>query len=583
MEILGKDPEKINKVLDSMLEEAKEFRRPLENSWRKNEQYLRSRFPRPQQQHKSNVYTNHVYRVIQQFTTLLTDSRPHFTVTVRGRGKWAVTLQKALQSRLARWWQEYEVDRIIGLSIPWLYTHGKIYWKIVWDPQLREPRIIPVSPWDVFVDPNARRLEDADWICQRSIVSIWELLRRYPPEVLEGVKTRKDLSSYQVTAAEHEISRYGFPIGPDSAIIIPERWPVERVPIGSRISAIEKTEYEEWIIRDPTRLPDGKPAYPVARVIIRAGGKILADGNYPYWDNWPGWWVEAFANYAGASVYGHPEIDQWISIQEALNVVVRLAVDNVRFLTPGLWKMDRGAIPPGAERSLTPDVARILQKRQGMEVARETGQVPPANFEIINILRGELLYLTGLSEASAGRPPRSVTSAAAIESLGQTTITMARSKARELESMLTQAGIRFLSRIIQFSSMEDFSEILLPFVVGKETPEQEMDPSEILKAAGIDDWSYNSRYSLVRDLRISARPGSSLAAQREMDARYWLALYQSGLVSRSTVREILEIPGRDEDEQLEIAQAMVGSPTAQAKLGPTPRGRGATASRLIRR
>ena len=329
MSVLGRTVEEVGRKLDSMLQEAREARASLERSWRRNERYLRSKYPKPNRAHRSDLYSNYIYRVVLHYTTLLTDARPHFNVSVRGRGKWAVSLQKALQAVLARWWFENEIDRLLMLSVPYLFTHGKIYWKVVWDPAVGEPCVIPVSPWDVFVDPNARTLADADWICQRSVVSRWELLRRYPEEVLEGVKWRKDLSSFPVSVSEKDVSRYGFSIGPNEFAVLPDVWSGERVPVAMSPSAVEKTEYEEWLIRDPARLENGAPAYPVCRVIIRAGGKIIADGNYPYWDRWPGWWVEAFANAAGVNVYGHPEVDQWVSVQEGLNVSLRLSLIHI--------------------------------------------------------------------------------------------------------------------------------------------------------------------------------------------------------------------------------------------------------------
>lgn len=576
----------LSRLLDRLKEEAVEARSRYAEWWRRNEEYIRASFKAPTQPHRSHVYSNEIYRVIQQYQALLTDARPAFTVEIKGRKRWAIQLQIALQNYLRRWWHEESMDRQISSQIPTLFSMGKIYGKVVWDPDAGKPRVHFVSPWEVLVDPSAKSLQEADWICQTSVVSIWELARRYPPEVLEGVKVSEDISSYDVTADTRSVSRYGWSLGANQYALIPEWPPRDRYTVGRKTSAVPKTWYEEWLLRDPSRNPDGSLKYPVARVVIRAGGKIIADANYPYWDPWPGWWVDAYGSFVHRDVYGFPEMNQWIRLQEALNVLLRLSVDNARFLTPGLWKIDQGAVPGALQQKLRPDVGVIIPKRQGMSVERETQGLPNGLLDLLNILRSELLYVTGLNEASFGRPPRSVTAAAALEALGQSMISMARSKARELETMISAIGWRVLSRILQFSSKEMFVDLLLPGVEGEEVLANQSSESwldDILNQAGISSWDYDARYALLKDLRIGVRPGSSMALSRDKDTQYWIALYQSGLISRKAVRELLEIPGRDDELQEELSQALTGSPAARARIGPTPRGRGATAAALLRR
>lgn len=166
-------------------------------------------------------------------------------------------------------------------------------------------------------------------------------------------------------------------------------------------------------------------------------------------------------------------------------------------------------------------------------------------------------------------------------------VSMARSKARELETMISAVGWRVLSRILQFSSKEMFVDLLLPGIEGEEVLGQQQVAEDwlddVLNQAGIASWEYRARYALLRDLRIGVRPGSSMSLSRDRDAQYWIALYQAGLISRKAVRELLEIPGRDDELQDELSQALAGSPAARARIGPTPRGRGATAAALLRR
>lgn len=570
--------DQLNRLLDRMLEEANEARRALIEEWYVNEQYLRAAYRSPSQRHRTNVYSNQLYRVIQHYQAMLTDARPAFNVEVAGRSRWPIIVRNALHAFIERYWREHSMDRFVAKLIPPLFACGKTYAKVIWDRELYAPRVHHVHPVELYIDPAARTLDEAEWICQKSVVSMWELYRRYPPSALEGVRVNTTYSSYPYRVHESAISRYGYQIGPGQYATLPPG-PGRYVPVRLGRSAVERTDYEEWLIRDPRKDENGDQAYPTCRVVIRAGGKILADGQYPYWDPWPGWWVECWGNHMGYNVYGHPELTQWVRLQEALNVVLRLAVDNVRFLTPGLWMLDIGAVAAGSEEHLRPDIGAIVRKRQGMEIKRDSHPLPPGLLDTLNLLRSELLYVTGLNEATAGRPPRSVTAAAAIEALGQTAVSMARPKAREIEQAMVGIGIRILSRVLQYYDEEAFAA-LIRSAMDQDTS---VPASELLKSVGIERWDYEYRYRLLRDLRISVRPGSSMAVARDRDTQYWLALYAAGLVSRKTVREILQIPGREEDERAELAQAMVGSPAATAQLGPTPRGRGVRAAQLLRR
>jgi hypothetical protein len=566
---------KLNGMLDSMLREAASARRFYERDWERNLRYIQGDqwFEVNRSQNACDVVDNVLLRAVQQFQAMLTDSRPIWDIEVSGAGKHAQRRKRFFRELLRRYWRLLSLDRVLAETIVDMFVTGKGYWKVYWEPFASWGRggveVRRVHPADLFIDPSATTLDNAEFICYRTPITIWELSRRFPKELVDQVKPDDTLSQYASTTSA---------LTPGLL-----NWPRSLRRTSGEPTAVPRVWYEEWLIRDPTLNEDGTLKYSTARLVCRAGKVILIDSNYPYWDEWPGWWVEFKANHIGTDVYGYPELSTLLPLQDALNVASAILVDNVRFLTTGMWLMDVTALPPGQERSLKPDVGRIVRKRQGTVLERDYKPVPQGILESVAHLRNAIVGNSGLSDVVAGRPPRSVTAATAIEALTAGTNQYVRVKAREIEVAMARAARCLISRFLQFASVADLAELAYDIASTEELQayEQEGNVNILVQALGLRDWDLETRKQVARTSIINVRPGSMLSSYWKDYMAMVAAMYDKGWVDREWVLEELDIPGRDEVVRRSGQQAMLGGPAVAARTGPAPRGRASQITKAL--
>jgi hypothetical protein len=424
----------------------------------------------------------------------------------------------------------------------------------------------------MWIDPGAASLEEAEFICYRTPVSLWKIQRRFPAE--RALRVKPDASLSQFTEAR---TKYRVPL---SWMPHPRRRELVRE------TAIPKAWVEEWWIRDPKRDEGGGPKYPTGRMITRTKTTLLWDGPNPYWDPWPGPWIEYTVNQLEEHPYGEPEITQLRGMQDGVNVVLGLIIDNARFITNGVWIMDEDALSQTERRKLSSRPGAIVSKRPGRELRRDTGQSLPGQvLEVLNALKTDLQFVSGLMDTGYGRPPRGVTAASAIDQLQMATQATIRLKGRELETALAKLGQRIVARIFQFYDEVRVMDLQGP---GGDIVPMTFDPGMLLTLRHPEDTeaypplSEDDRRDMLKQFRVRVTPGSSLAISKEKKWAMDMALYGQGLIDRKAVLDNMQYPDRDEImSRMAAAQPATAPPVAAGAAGPKPRGRGVNITQKI--
>lgn len=542
----------IHKFLDRLRDEAIKFRSSLERDWKENEELLyvspetdvrevrlspSARVaiglpPRP-----PGIVINEALRLVTHAAALISGGKPAFEFAVTSLSgentRWNVFFRKVVDSV----WIENDAPRLLGDSIFDIYTYGSSFWRVEgWDYDRDRVVIRRVPPRYVYVDPGAQDLGSAAWILYRAPVTLWDLHRIYPSWMLENVKPDPSLSSaYDTRTSVERVTGQSGDVG-----VVPRVW------------------YEEWLIRSPDRDESGNLLYPRGRLIVRAGGVVLIDMPYPHWEDWPGPWIHFRPPY-GAGVYGYPILNSVRPIQKWLNIFTTRLLRSVYEGVKPVWLVDLESMPPTEERKL----GAVVRKLPHMEVRRDLGLgISPGVPEVIQTLSQKLSYVIGLSEVIGARPPRSVTAAAALEALTASTQAALNWIVRGVESSLARVGSLIAARVLQYAPPHFVTWYMHPY--GK------------VEVESIFLGDESERKEVWRRLRVAVRPSSVHGLYKERQESDVLQKYSMGLLDRQAAMEQLDIPDWPEILRRMESQAALGARDLAARVGPAPRGRGAS-------
>jgi hypothetical protein len=528
--------------LGRMFWESETYRKQFEIKWAENKNFLLGdQWQQPRPQGFAQITTNQIWRIVFQSAALLTDTRPNIEIGARQQRTkfWDDTIKK-LKKILEVMWFMNEMDRMLVRIVIDLFIYGKAYMKVYFDPfadwDLGDISVARIPPQYVWPDPNGVSITQGEFVCYRTPVSLWEIRRRYRKTAGELVDTIPPDATISTFEVKHE-----YRIGP-----IPRR--TKR----AEESAIPKAWLEEWWIRDPSMAKSGESMYPAGRLIAKAGNVLLYDGPNPYWDPWPGPWVEFTANPIDEDFYGEPDINQMKILQEAINVLLSHVVDNTRLMTNAIWIGDYDALSEDEWPKLSSRAGIYVRKKPGRDLHRDTGSpLPPSVLEVINMLKGDQQFISGLMDTGYGQSKKGggVQAAGAIEALQLASQATIRLKSRELEAGLAQMGQKLVARIFQFFIEKRVIDLLGPLPPGQDAS-LVWDPDELaVLIPGIEGpapVSEDERKMLYRQFRVKVSPGSSLALSKEKLWATQLALFAAKIIDREAVLEAIDYPNRDE-------------------------------------
>jgi hypothetical protein len=555
-----KEEKEINGFLDDLYTEAKRAREGRERDWQENIRVYMGQSSRVRAQGLSQAQYNNTWRIVNLVAALLTDAKPRPDVGTRRPT--LDPLGKEMRKIVEAIWFMQDMDRKVARICYDLQIFGKAFMKVIWDPGLAwgegDISILRVDPRYMFVD-NVDDLSKSQYICYRAPLPLWEIRQLFPER---GQLVVPDVTA---TSADYDVDPYKLP------------QPIR--PGATYMTGIQRAWVEEWLVRDPSLTRMGELQYPNGRLITRAGGTkvILQSVAKPEPDLWPGPWVDfnsapnldvPDAAWALADVtYSRP-------LQEMLDNLIRYVEDNAALLTAGIWKAEQRSIDETqleAKDTFIPRPGRILWHRPGTKVERDAGPpLPSTLIDVIKMIAQAQESVSGLLDASGSKVPRGIQAGSAIEALQASTQAAVRLRSREIEAGLARVGQWTINRVLQHYTKERVLYLLGP---GGTYEPIIFDPAKFM--AAVEDPS-----ELFKLFTFMITPGSSLAISKERMYAMHMALYSAGAIDQEALLTALEYPDKDNIIR-RMAQAKLGAPLAAAKVGPTPKGRGAAVTRKM--
>ncbi len=373
--------------------------------------------------YRSDLVSNYIFSVIETIKPIMLESKAKFCAI--GRQAEGLAYAEDVQEALSYEWDREDMSRqLIRESVNNLVIGNSVFF-IPWDEQGKNVRGIPVNPFNIFPDPLATCVDDAEYIIYASYKNVDRLKYRFP-------KKARFLSPGQINYSElvNENDKGATRI--DNQVLVLEVWTKD-------YDTFEQMKYGKV-----------KLLYPNGRRLIIAPelGVVLSDRANPYTDGkLP---FEVWKDYdIPGKFWGEGEVKQLLSPQKHMNDLNNAILDNAKATANMPWIVDKNAgIPQG---SITARPGLIIRKNPGSEVRREQPpQMPTFIPNAVEIYKNDIESISGIFDTIKGNNATGVYTAQGILALQEAGSSRIKLKVQLLEDSLARIGNMWWSRMKQY-------------------------------------------------------------------------------------------------------------------------------------
>lgn len=395
--------------------------------------YMSDYFKQNLPDYKSQEISNYVFSTVETVIPIMVANNPKILVLPQ---KEEFQLKSDMVQRALDFeWQRTKFFSKLVLSCRSGLIFGTVPIMMIWDSNadngLGNAKPVIVSPFNIFPDPSATCIEDAEYIMYATYKNVGEVIAEYPDKAeLLRKSTGKPQDTY--LAFGKDTSEFN----PDTSILYIEMFSTDY----SMEVSIEEEDGEKYKIE--------KRKYPNGRKITIAGDVLLDDSENSYKDGkfplvlWKCYDVPG-------RFWGKGEVENIISPQQAKCTITNAILDSAVLTANPVWILDKNS---GVEKnSLTNRSGLVVRKNPGTEVRREQPPSLPAYIQnIIEVFNQDIEHISGVYDVTRGERPTGITAAAAIQALNEQAQGRIKLKVQQLEQMLSELGGLWLSRIQQF-------------------------------------------------------------------------------------------------------------------------------------
>ena len=384
--------------------------------------------------YKSNYCNNLIYSTIESMRPIVFDGNPKFECVPATAE--ALQYSKDIDTALDYEWHRTKMREklisnsiytfVLGTSVimlPYLYSDNDEF----------DGNVCPVivNPFNLYPDPLATSVEDAEYIIYATYEHENKLKKRYPEyaDKIDG----GDIKYEELVNSRNENARI------TNQILLLEVWCRDYTTI----------EYEE-IDKNGEKTKKKKFKYPKGRVIICAPELelVFEDKENPYESGRFPFFIFKNTN-VPFKFWGEGEVKYLLSPQQAVNDLSNQVIDNAKHTANMQLIIDRNAGIPKGELTNRPGL--IIRKNPGAEVRRDSPpSMPMYVSEMITRNEQAIEVISGVHDITRGQTPTGIESASAIQALQEAANQRIRLKITLLEETLSDMGNEWLSRMKQF-------------------------------------------------------------------------------------------------------------------------------------
>lgn len=385
--------------------------------------------------YKSNEVSNLIFSTIENIRPIMTDNNPKFlAVPTNPNGEaFSSDVQMALDFE---WEREKMPTKLPSQLIPML-VYGTAVWFVQWDGSsgdYGEVKIKAVDPLNLFPDPLADTIENAEYVIYATYQNANQLKQKFPDKAgaIEG--SRVSMSELVANRDETDTQE-------QNQVLIVEMW------------------CRDWVTMDEDVKGNKTLKYPKGRVItcLPELGVVLSDKKNPYKDGkFP---FVLMKNYdIPFEFWGVGEVEQILSPQIYINELTNQIVDNAKNTANMQWIIDKNSgISKG---KLTNRPGLVIRKNPGSEVKRDAPQPMPVYVrETIDTFKADIQDISGVLDSLKGEKQTGVVAASAILALQEASQSRIRLKIKIMESNLGELANMVYSRMQQFWKLDRWVRI----------------------------------------------------------------------------------------------------------------------------
>lgn len=384
--------------------------------------------------YRSNYCNNLIYSTIESMRPIMFDGNPKFECMPVTRE--SLEFSKDIDTALDYEWHRTKMRSLLISNSIYTFVLGSSVLMLPYqynDNDEFDGNVtpIPINPFNLYPDPLATNVDDAEYIIYATYEHENKLKKRYPQyaDKIEG----GDIKYEELVNSRNENAKI------DNQILLLEVWCRD-------YTTIDCEEVDESGEKVKTK----KFKYPKGRVIICAPELelILEDKENPYNTGRFPFFVFKNTNIP-FQFWGEGEVKYLLSPQQAVNDLSNQIIDNAKHTANMQWIIDKNAGIPKGELTNRPGL--IIRKNPGSEVRRESPpSMPMYVSEMISRNEQAIEVISGVHDITRGQTPTGIESASAIQALQEAANQRIRLKITLLEETLSELGAEWLNRMKQF-------------------------------------------------------------------------------------------------------------------------------------
>ena len=373
--------------------------------------------------YKSNLVSNYVFSIIETIRPIMLDNDPKFQSLPRHPEGMAFSTD--LQEALSYEWDRESMNKKLYRELITMLVTGTAIFFLPWDSHEKQIKAIPVNPFNIFPDPLATSVDDAEYIIYASYRNAERLKRIFPDkaERLTGGRI-----NYSELVYENDKNA-----NVNNQILVLEIWTRD----------YESHEYDNQTGKTKLKFPKGRviTLCPELGIVLSDKANPYDDGEFPF---------VLLKDYdVPGKFWGEGEVAQLLSPQKHMNELNNAILDNAKTTANMPWIVDKNAgIGYG---KITSRPGLVIRKNPGTEVRRE--QPPSMPAYVVNAVESykqDMEQISGVFDTLKGNSETGVYTAQGILALQEAGQARIRLKVKLLEDSLGKLAQMWFSRMKQF-------------------------------------------------------------------------------------------------------------------------------------
>lgn len=376
--------------------------------------------------YKSDLVSNYIFSIIETIRPIMLDNDPKFQSVPRQPE--GMPFSNDLHEALSYEWDREDMTMKMFRDLITTLVIGTSVYFLPWDSKEKNIKAISVNPFNLFPDPLATCVKDAEYIIYATYKHEGILRKKFPAK---AEKLRGGNINYSELVQDR--NERGTRI--DNQILTLEVW---------------ARDYSTEVVEDVGGEKKASQKYPNGRVLTICPelNLVLEDKPNPYDDGeFP---FELVKDYdVPGKFWGEGEVKQLLSPQTYMNELNNAIIDNAKRTANMPWIVDKNAgIPQGG---ITDIPGLIIRKNPGSEVRRDAPPPLPAYIQnTVDAMKSDMEQISGIYDTLKGNSETGVYTAQGILALQEAGQARVRLKVKLLENALTKIACKWYSRMKQF-------------------------------------------------------------------------------------------------------------------------------------